>query len=365
VGVGKDTALFCYNRHAMVKLSVLDQSPIRDGGTPEQAVQETLALAEAAERLGYHRYWLAEHHSSDGLACASPEVLIPVVAARTRHMRVGSGGVMLTHYSPLKVAEQFRMLEALFPGRIDLGLGRAPGSDQRTAAALAHGPGSLPVSTYPSQVADLVRFMADEVPDESPFHGVRAMPSGKALPELWLLGSAIDSALLAAELGCAFSFAHFITPQGGPDVAALYRNSFKPSAALPAPKLSVGISVLCAETEERAEQLAWSLYLWRLQRYTGERRGVPSVEEALKYPYTPAQLAFIKSMTGRAVRGNPQQVKRQVLDLAKAYGTDEFVVVTICHDFRERLRSYELLAEAFDLPPRSAVSVMAPALRQQ
>lgn len=343
----------CYNRLIMVTLSVLDQSPIREGGTPQDAIRETLALAEAADRLGYARYWLAEHHSAEGLASASPEVLIPAVASRTKHIRVGSGGVMLMHYSPLKVAEQFRMLESLFPGRIDLGLGRAPGSDQRTVLALAPSARPTPVSAYPHLVADLVRFLADELPDEHPFHGIHANPAGHGMPELWLLGSGIESAQFAADIGCGFSFAHFISAEGGPQVVQMYRDMFKPSSALPKPRVNVGVSVVCAETQEQAEGLAWSLRMWRLQRFTGARRGgVPSVEKALAYPYTPAQKQFLATMEGRFIYGDPKRVKERLLALGEEYGTDDFVIVTICHRFEDRLRSYELLAEAFDLDHR-------------
>jgi luciferase family oxidoreductase group 1 len=184
-----------------VPLGVLDQSPIRKGGTPREAVLATIELARAVEGFGYSRYWLAEHHNSRTLASASPEILIPPVAAATERIRVGSGGVMLTHYAALKVAEQFRMLETLYPGRIDLGLGRAPGSDRLTAAALHHGPGALPLEAYPQQVTDVLRYMTGEVPGDHPFHGIRATPAGPSMPEPWLLGSAYDSAHYAAELG--------------------------------------------------------------------------------------------------------------------------------------------------------------------
>src|SRR6187431_3345763 len=172
-----------------MRLSILDQSPIKSGSTPAEAVQETLELAQAAEQLGYHRYWVAEHHSSSGLAGASPEVLIGQIAARTSHLRVGSGGVMLSHYSSLKVAEQFRMLETLFPGRIDLGVGRAPGSDGRTARALADGHGVTDVERYPEQLMDLYGFLSGTLPRDHPYHGIRAQPEGDSMPELWLLGS--------------------------------------------------------------------------------------------------------------------------------------------------------------------------------
>jgi luciferase family oxidoreductase group 1 len=229
-------------------LSVLDQSPIRSGGTAAQAIQETLQLAELADRLGYHRYWLAEHHSSAGLAGSAPEVLIGQVASRTSRIRVGSGGVMLSHYSALKVAENFRVLEALFPGRIDLGIGRAPGSDQRTARALRQGPGALGLEHFPQQLADLIAFLHDELPPNHPFTGVRAMPAGPTAPPLWILGSSGEGALLAAHFGTAFSYAHFINAEGGTEATRAYRESFRPSPRLAAPQASVAAFVICADT---------------------------------------------------------------------------------------------------------------------
>src|SRR5688572_25704142 len=211
----------------MLRLGVLDQSPVRSGATPAEAIQETLALARATDRLGFHRYWLAEHHSTPALAGPSPEVLIPQIAAATSGIRVGSGGVMLSHYSALKVAEQFRVLETLFPGRIDLGIGRAPGSDQRTAWALAGG--GRDIEQFPQQIADVVAWLHDRLPDQHPFGGVRAMPAGPTAPEVWLLGSSDASALYAADQGLAFSFAHFINADGGPEVTRLYRERFRPS----------------------------------------------------------------------------------------------------------------------------------------
>jgi luciferase family oxidoreductase group 1 len=246
-----------------MKLSVLDQSPIRHGGTPAQAVAETLELARAADRLGYSRYWLAEHHSSEGLAGTAPEILIARIAAETSNIRVGSGGIMLSHYAPLKVAETFRMLETLYPGRIDLGIGRAPGSDQRTASALQHGPGALGIEHFPAQIAELMGFLTDALPANHPFTGVHAMPTGKSVPEFWLLGSSDQSAAYAAYFGCAFSFAHFINDEGGAGVMEGYRRHFRPSAGLVAPRGSIGVFVLCAETEAAADNLASSRDLWR------------------------------------------------------------------------------------------------------
>jgi luciferase family oxidoreductase group 1 len=333
-----------------MKLSVLDQSPIRQGGTPAQAVAETLKLARAADRLGYSRYWLAEHHSSEGLAGTVPEILIARIAAETSNIRVGSGGVMLSHYAPLKVAETFRMLETLYPGRIDLGIGRAPGSDQRTASALQHGPGALGIEHFPSQIGELMAFLADALPATHPFAGVRAMPTGDSVPEFWLLGSSDQSAAYAAYFGCAFSFAHFINDEGGAAVMEAYRRHFRPSATLAAPHGSIGVFVLCAETEATAEDLASSRDLWRLRLDQGILGPIPPVEEALAYCYGEQELARVAYNRRRQVVGTPDQVKARLLDLAATYGVEEVVVVSICYDFAARLHSYKLLAEAFALP---------------
>jgi luciferase family oxidoreductase group 1 len=330
-------------------LGVLDQSPIRSGGTPTEAIQETLILAEHADRLGYTRYWLAEHHSSGGLAGAAPELLMGQVAARTSRIRVGSGGVMLSHYSPLKVAESFRVLEALFPGRIDLGIGRAPGSDQRTARALRHGPGAVPLEHFPQQLADLIGFLHDELPAGHPYAGVRAMPAGPSAPSIWILGSSSDGAALAAHFGTAFSYAHFINAVGGVDATRFYRESFRPSARLAAPQASVAVFALCAETEAEAERLARCRDLFIVRLYTGRFGPFPSVEEAESYEYNSHEMAIVAEARRRTVAGPPDQVKARLEALAAEYGVDELVIVTITHDFKARLRSYELLAEAFGL----------------
>jgi luciferase family oxidoreductase group 1 len=335
-----------------MKLSVLDQSPIRAGGTPAEAVAETIALARLTERLGYARYWLAEHHSSGGLAGTAPEILIARIAAETKAMRIGSGGVMLSHYAPLKVAETFRMLETLYPGRIDLGIGRAPGSDQRTATALQHGPGALGIEHFPNQIAELIAFLADVLPANHPFIGVHAMPTGPGVPELWLLGSSDQSAAYAAYFGAAFSFAHFINDEGGAAVMAAYREHFRPSAHLAAPQASIGVFVLCAETESEARRLAASRDLWRLRLDRGILGPIPTVEEALAYPYSASEMARVAFHRRRQIVGEPEQVKTRLLELAAVYGVDELVIVSICHDFAARRRSYELVAEAFALPPR-------------
>jgi luciferase family oxidoreductase group 1 len=335
----------------MIRLSVLDQSPIRAGGTPSQAVAETLELARMTERLGFARYWVAEHHSSGGLAGTVPEILIARIAAETTAIRVGSGGVMLSHYAPLKVAETFRMLETLSPGRIDLGIGRAPGSDQRTAQALQHGPGALGIEHFPAQIAELVGFLGDALPPGHPFTGIHAMPTGPGLPELWLLGSSDQSAAYAAHFGCAFSFAHFINDEGGPGIMAAYQQYFKPSPRLAAPQGSIGVFVLCAESEAAAQRLAVSRDLWRLRLDQGVLGPIPTVEEAMSYEYSERELARVAYNRRRQVIGDPGQVKARLLELAALYEVDELVIVSICFDFAARLRSYEMLAEAFGLAP--------------
>ncbi len=332
-------------------LGVLDQSPIRAGGTPAQAIAESIELAQFCERLGYHRYWLAEHHNSDGLAGAAPEILIARIAAATQTMRVGSGGVMLSHYSALKVAEQFRMLETLYPGRIDLGIGRAPGSDQRTAQALQHGPGALPIEYFPAQIADLLAWLGPGVAADHPFAGVRAMPAGSGMPELWVLGSSDQSAAYAAHFGCPFSFAHFITERMGPEIMQAYREAFRPSALYKEPRGSIGVFVLCADSEAGAERLASSRDLWRLRLDRGVIGPVPSVEEALAYPYSDAERARIAFNRRRQIVGTPEQCRARLEELGAQFGVDEFVVVSICHDFAARKRSYQLLAEAFAIAP--------------
>jgi luciferase family oxidoreductase group 1 len=268
-------------------------------------------------------------------------------------MRVGTGGVMLSHYSALKVAEQFRMLETLYPGRIDLGIGRAPGSDYATARALAHGPGALGIEEFPRQIHDLLAFLRDAVPDGHPFAGISAQPRGATMPELWLLGSSDQSALYAAYFGCAFSFAHFITDRHGPEIMAAYRAQFRPSEWYQKPVGSVGVAAICAETDAQAQRIALSRDLSRLRMDQGLRGPVPSIEEAEAYDYSREERLRIAFNRQRQVIGDPAQCKEKLLALGAAYGVDEFVIVTITYDFEARLESYELLAREFGLTRRS------------
>jgi luciferase family oxidoreductase group 1 len=337
-----------------MRLSVLDQSPVRTDGTAAEAVAETIALAKACERLGYHRYWLAEHHNTKSFAGSCPEVLIARVAAETKTMRVGSGGVMLTHYSSLKVAEQFRMLEVLSPGRIDLGLGRAPGTDQRTSQALQAGPQGWNIDAFPSQVHLLRQFLDDATGEtplaaDHPYKGIHASPMGPTRPEMWLLGSGIHSAVYAGELGLPFSHAHFISAEGSEEACATYRARFKPSSWCEQPRISMGVAALAAETEEEARRLSASRNLWVVRLLTGRPIAFPSPEEALAYPYTDQERALLDNIEARSTVGTPAFVKKRLTALAERHGATELVVVTITYDAASRVRSYELLAKEFDL----------------
>ena len=333
-------------------LSVLDQSPIRKDGTAADAISETIALAKAAEKLGYRRYWMAEHHNSNSFAGASPEILIARVAVETQRMRVGAGGVMLMHYSPLKVAEQFRMLETLSPGRIDLGVGRAPGADERTTRALQAGPQSWGIDAFPSQVHLLQTLLEDgsggePIAKDHPFHGIHAMPRGKTKPEIWMLGSGIHSAVYAGEFGLPFSHAHFINPEGSEEACDAYRQRFKPGPWCDKPRLSMGVAALAAENEEDAKRLSASRNLWAVRLLTGRPIPFPSPEEALAYPFDERERGLLAAIEARSAVGTPGQVRERLQALADAHGAEELVIVTITYDFPSRLRSYELLAKEF------------------
>lgn len=333
-----------------LKLGVVDQSPVRTGGTGADAVRETLELARACEQLGYTRYWLAEHHSTNSFAGAAPEVLIPMVAAVTKTMRVGSGGVLLTHYSPFKVAEQFRMLETLFPGRVDLGIGRAPGGDVRTLQALQYGRGALPIEAFPRQVEDLLGWLGNTFDKRSdPWGRVRAMPRGDTVPEVWLLGSGGTSSRVAAELGCGYAFAQFINGEDGAVMVRDYQARFRPSERLAAPRAMVALGVICAETREEAHRLASGLELWRRRIMRGFDRGIPSPEEALRELDEGWSPPPVGTDGARIIAGTPGEVRDELHRVAARHGVDEVMIVTVTHDFAARLRSHALVAEAMRL----------------
>ncbi len=331
-----------------MRLSILDQSPIISGFSPADAVQETIKLAQAAEGYGYHRYWLAEHHNMRGLADPCPEILLGALGAATSRIRVGTGGVLLPYYSPVKIAEIFRMYEALFPGRVDLGIGRAPGGDMLTAKAIN------PISFYasdefPQQVVDMVGWLDDELPDDHPFKRVRAMPTGPGAPEVWLLGSSDYSGALAAHLGLRFAFAHFINARGGDGVSRAYRDGFRPSGRESQPYSMVCVFVICAHSAEEAERLAAPIDHRRVLMATGRESLVPTTEEALAWEYSEQDRAIIKRERERAVIGTPDSVNNRLLEIQEAFKADELMLITITGDYASGLRSYELVAQAFDL----------------
>ena len=333
-------------------LSVLDQSPIVENGDAARAFGESLKLAQRCEALGYHRYWLAEHHGSNTFAGASPEVLIAHIAAGTSKIRIGSGGVMLMHYSPLKVAENFRVLETLHPGRIDLGIGRAPGSDGLTASALAYGR-NLGIEYFPARLADTVAFLSGEMPHSEVFEQVRVSPHTAGVPDCWVLGSSFESALLAAEIGLPYSFAHFINAPATEKSLEIYRQRFKPSSLYAAPLANLGVFVICADTREEADALARCRDLWRLRFESGVFLPMPSIEEAAAYTFSDSERRRIEARRSQTLQGTPAQVKAQLTQLAEHFQVDELVLLSVTPSYHQRMRCYELLADAFDLQPNS------------
>ena len=330
-----------------MKLSVLDQSTAAQGRNEATAIRETLELARHCDALGYHRYWVSEHHNSNNIVGTAPEILMAAIAATTERIRVGSAGVMLPHYSALKVAEQFRVLEAIAPGRIDLGVGRAPGSDQRTAYAL--NPNADAHEEFPRQVHELQAWVSGAPLQEGhPFGMIKAHPLGPTTPALWILGSSDYGAQLAAHFGLPYAFAYFFTDGRGVEQALdLYRRNYHPSQRYAQPQATICVWALAADTEDEARRLARSREHSRILRDVGIREAIVTPEEAADYPYSPAQLASIESMRRKAFVGTAQQVAARLTQLAQRLDLDELVIVTWTHDPAARHRSYELLAEAF------------------
>ncbi len=345
-----------------MRLSVLDQSPIAEGSTGVDALRNTLDLARLADSLGYHRYWVAEHHGGPMLAGASPEVLIGPIAAATERLRVGSGGVMLPHYSPFKVAETFSLLAAMFPGRIDLGLGRASGTDPVTTFALQRDRNHPALEDFPQQLAELLAYLDDSMPDEHPFGRLAALLPGRPeLPVPWLLGSSAQSALWAAQVALPYVFADFINPYGA-EIAKLYRERFAAAGHAGASRTVVAAWVLCAETEEEAQHLAASSRMTLRLLRRGELIRVPAPETALEFlaredrERAPGR----GGLSGRrAIVGDPRQVRTGIEQLAAEYGAEEVIVVTITYEHAARRRSYELIAAAMglDLTPAAPAAL--------
>jgi luciferase family oxidoreductase group 1 len=334
----------------VIPLSVLDLSPVTTGAPGSVALRNSLDLAQLADRLGYTRYWLAEHHNLASIASSAPDIMIGQVAAATSRIRVGSGGVMLVNHAPLMVAERFKVLEALFPGRIDLGLGRAPGTDPVTSYALRRRQDAREGDDFLERFQELVLLERGGFPAEHPFRNVHAMPADVALPPIWLLGSSGYSAELAAAVGMGFAFAHHFAEHDAASAMLSYRAHFKPSAALAEPRAILAVAAIAADNEAEAERIASSADLHFVRRAKGEFEPLASPEEAAAFPYAPADRQRIDRQRERLVVGSADQVRGRLLMLLEAASADELMITTMVYDHDARRRSYELLAEAFGLP---------------
>ena len=341
----------------MVALSVLDLSPVASGSSGAAALNNSLDLARFVDRLGYTRYWVAEHHNLPSIASSAPEIMIGQIAAVTKRMRIGAGGVMLPNHAPLMVAERFKVLEALFPGRIDLGIGRAPGTDPVTSYALRRRQGlnENEDDDFLDRFQELLLLESQGFPEKHPFRSIRAMPAEVALPPIFLLGSSGYSAQLAAAVGAGFSFAHHFSDFDPVAPLCRYRELFRPSAARSEPYAILAVASVCADSDEAAERLAATLDLNFVRRAKGEYLPLASPEEALSYPYTPADRDRIRANRRRIFVGSPRTVRERIEPLLAATAADELMITTMVHDHAARKRSYELLAEVFALQ-----SAMAP-----
>ncbi len=339
-----------------MRLSVLDQSVAIAGRPHAASIQETLALAQHCEALGYHRFWVAEHHNHDTIVGTAPEILLAAIAARTTRIRLGSAGVMLPHYSALKVAEQFRVLDALAPGRIDLGVGRAPGSDGRTAFALNPNANTA-AEAFPRQVRDLEAWVTGHaLPDGHPFQQVRAFPAGETSPEVWVLGSSSYGAQVAAHFGMPYCFAHFITDgRGAKEAVDLYRDTYQASARFPKPVAVLCVWALAAETDAEATRLFWPRAKWKLYRDRGAIPPLETAEAAAAHPYTQDELVRIDEIRQMSLVGSVASVAERLRAIGRECGVEEIAVLTWSDDPAARRNSYNLLARAFALnePDRS------------
>ena len=329
-----------------IKLSILDQSQIRRNGTAKQALNDSGELVQLAEKLGYTRYWVSEHHNFKMLAGTAPEVLIPYLASKTTKIKVGSGGIMLPNHSAFKVAEIFGLLETLYPDRIDLGVGRAPGGD-RMSSYLLNPSNAFSEKEYYQQLTDLQGFLRHEETPETVHEKVKSYPKPDVIPDLWILSSSGGSAQFAAHFGIRLSFAQFINPDGGAETAAFYRENFKPSTELKEPKVNVGIFAFCSENEQKVKDWITEFDYRLLHIESGASGELPSLEEIKAMKYNLNQKARIAYNKGRYIAGNPEKLKVSIEKIVADYETDEVMVATICDDFEDRKKSYELLAKLF------------------
>ncbi len=335
----------------MVPLSVLDLSPVTSATPAATALHNSLDLAQLADRLGYTRYWLAEHHNLASIASAAPDIMIGEIASRTRRLRVGSGGIMLPNHAPLMVAERFKVLEALHPGRIDLGIGRAPGTDHITSVALRRRQDIRDDDDFLERLQELMLLETGGYPEQHPFRTIRVMPTGVPLPPLFLLGSSDYSAQLAAAIGVGFSFAHHFATHDAVAPMRFYREHFRPSAWRETPAAILAVAVVCAETDCEAEHLATTVDLNFARRSRGEYLPLASPEEAAAHPYAPAERERIRQNRARLFVGGPSTVRDRLTGLVEATRADELMITTMVYEHAARRRSYELIADAFGLDP--------------
>jgi len=340
----------------VIPLSVLDLSPVATGSSGAAALRNSLDLARLADALGYTRYWVAEHHNLPSIASSAPDIMIGQIAAATARIRVGSGGVMLPNHAPLMVVERFKVLEALFPGRIDLGLGRAPGTDPVTSYALRRRQDGGGDDDFLQRFQELVLFESNAFPPDHPFRSVRAMPDDVALPPIWLLGSSGYSAQLAAMVGAGFSFAHHFADHDAVAAMLSYREQFKPSAARATPYAILACAAVCADSDAEAERLASTIDLNFVRRRRGEYLPLASPEEAAAYPYSPAERGLIARNRARLFVGSKSTVRERLSSMIEASKADEVMITTMIHDHAARRHSYELLAEAFALRPGASAA---------
>jgi luciferase family oxidoreductase group 1 len=332
-----------------IPISVLDLAVVGEGATPAVALANSIDLARTAERLGYHRHWVAEHHNMPGIASSAPAVLAATLAAETESIRVGSGGVMLPNHAPLVVAEQFGMLEALHPGRIDLGIGRAPGTDGITASALRRSPDPLSDEDFPRAFAELLAFFNGDFPEGHPYGRITAVPGQGDKPAIWLLGSSGYSAQLAGILGLPFSFAHHFSPRNTLPALELYRTNFQPSEVLDEPYAMVAVAAIVADDDERARWLSGPARLSMARLRSGMPTRFPTPEEAAEHEFSASEEASISSLTGSAIIGGPETARTRFEELLGDTAADELMVTTMVHDHADRIRSYEHVAELFEL----------------
>lgn len=334
-----------------IRLSILDQSIVRKNGTAAQAIAETIETVKLAERLGFHRFWVSEHHNSPMIAGSTPEVLMVKLADETSEIRIGSGGIMLPNHSALKVAENFRMLETLFPDRIDLGIGRAPGGDRITAAML-NPSNTFSEAGFITQLEHLNAYFRDE--GATQYGPLLAVPQSPGIPEPWILSSSVGgSSLLAAKFGFGLAVARFINGHASPEIVHQYRQNFRPSDQFSEPRALLAIGVLCADNEEKAAQLRKRMDYTMLMFEQGRFEPMGSYEEIADYQFSPAELLRIENNKGRIVSGTPEQVKTQLLALAADFDVEEIIVSSMTYNHQDRMRSFTLLAEVFNLPPRT------------